>query len=313
MGNDHTVPRMYLRRFAEQRRDEWFLRARRVDDLGHHFPPNIRKVTAVTDFYGERVEKFLCTIESSATPVFRALLDAREGALPGYWPVDGDDRAALAFWIAAQIVRTTRQRHRLAHLSGDEQRDLALPRALRSQAGRDRHVKFIADHLAKLALIVFNRPWGLGYSALCLWTSDSPVVVINGHDEPDQLFAAAYWDVVLALDPHRFLIMPGRRARRDERAKRRDHLAILPGGLGLAFNSIIFEAADSQVFCHPEHDPLPHLKLEGPRLPTPWREDNPASAPEWLFDYGVVPPGHTIERRWLHEHPWQQEHAEPTG
>lgn len=93
-----------------------------------------------------------------------------------------------------------------------------MPRALRSEAGLDRHIKFIADHLAKLALIVFNRPWGLGYSALCLLTSDSPVVVINGHDEPDQLFAAAYWHVVLAIDPHRFLILSDRYARRSERA-----------------------------------------------------------------------------------------------
>lgn len=37
MSNDHTVPRMYLRRFAEQRRDEWFVRARQVDDLENHF------------------------------------------------------------------------------------------------------------------------------------------------------------------------------------------------------------------------------------------------------------------------------------
>ncbi|SEF27384.1 Protein of unknown function [Amycolatopsis pretoriensis] len=306
MSNDHTVPRMYLRRFAEERRGEWFVRARRVDDLERHFPPNIRKVAAVSDFYGERVEKFLCMIEKGATPVFDALLDAREGALPAYWPVDNEDRAALAWWIAAQIVRTTRQRHRLVHLAGDSHGDLALPKALRSKAGRDKHVKFIAEHLAKLAFIVFNRPWGLGFSTLCLLTSDSPVVVINGHDDPNQLLAAAFWDVVLPLDPHRFLILPGRPMRRRGRAKQRDHLALLPGGLSLALNSIIFEAADNQIFCHPDHDPLPHLRLEGPRLPTPWRDDDPPSRPEWVFDYGVVAFGHTIERRWLEEHPWQQ-------
>ncbi|WP_344855649.1 hypothetical protein [Amycolatopsis ultiminotia] len=53
--------------------------------------------------------------------------------------------------------------------------------------------------------------------------------MINGHHEPNQLPANAYWDVVLALDLHRFLILPGRYARHSEPAKQRDHLATLPG------------------------------------------------------------------------------------
>jgi hypothetical protein len=300
---------MYLRRFAEQRRRDWFIRARRVGDIEGHFTSNIRNVAAVTDFYGERVEKFLCSIESRAKPVFDALLDDPAGALPAYWPVDDADRRDIAWWIAAQIVRTTRQRHRLVHMNRAIRTRLEMPDALRSLAGRDEHLKFISEHLAKLAFIVFNRPWGLGYSDFCLLTSDSPVVVVNGHDERDQLFATAYWDVLLPLDPHRFLILPGLPTRRREAAKRRDHLAKLDGGLGMALSAIMYEAADQYVFCHPGHDPFPRLRLEGPRLPAPWRDAEPASGPEWLLNYGVIPLGNTIERRWMTEPSWHPESA----
>ncbi|QJY45528.1 DUF4238 domain-containing protein [Pseudonocardia broussonetiae] len=109
---------MYLRRFGRQptsgRRKPTIL-ARDVERLDHPFPTSIRNVAAVTDFYGERVEKLLCQIEGDAVPAFDAMLDDPDGALPGpdRWPLGNVHREAMAWWIAAQIVRTVRQRRRL--------------------------------------------------------------------------------------------------------------------------------------------------------------------------------------------------------
>jgi hypothetical protein len=52
--NDHTVPRMYLKRFARRPRPRsrnWFVRARAVDALDRPFETNIINVAAVSDFY----------------------------------------------------------------------------------------------------------------------------------------------------------------------------------------------------------------------------------------------------------------------
>jgi hypothetical protein len=306
MSNDHTVPKMYLRRFAWQRKRgsrDWFISARRIDDLEQAFSANIRKVAAVTDFYGERVEKQLCKIEGDAVPAFDAMLDDPQGALPGpgRWPLGEDERLSLAWWIAGQIVRTTRQRRRLLHLVGQGADQLALPNSIRSLAGRDEHVRFMGEQLARLSWVIFDRPWGLGFSDVCLWTSDVPVVIVNGQDDENQLLATAFWDVILPLDPHRFLILPGRRAQENDPRKRVDHLAKLDGGLGTVLSSMLFEAADKQVFWHSAHDPLPHLHLDGPRLPTPWT-GNSNEGPSWVLDYETLTRGFTVERRWLSEH-----------
>jgi hypothetical protein len=54
MRNDHTVSQMYLRRFGWQwkpRGQQWFISARRVDQLDRPFLARIRKVAAVADFF----------------------------------------------------------------------------------------------------------------------------------------------------------------------------------------------------------------------------------------------------------------------
>jgi hypothetical protein len=129
------------------------------------------------------------------------------------------------------------------------------------------------------------------------------VIVLNGQDEENQPLAASYWDIVLALDPHRFLIMPGIHLRQDDPRKRVDHLTKFEGGLGLALVQTIYDAADTQVYCNPEHDPTSHVDQRSPRLPRPWTTDGaPASGPEYLLQYDVLRPGYTVERRWLDEH-----------
>ncbi|MEU0515462.1 DUF4238 domain-containing protein [Amycolatopsis sp. NPDC006125] len=307
MTNDHTVPRMYLRRFGWTRKPgskQWFVRARRVDTLDRTFEPNVAKIAAVTDFYGPKVEKLLCLIEKEATPAFDAMLEDPRSALPLSWPLPEELRFWMAWWVAAQIVRTTRQRRRLEHLtSNNTATEMEIPGRIKSLAGRDVHVQFITDQLATLSAIIYQRPWGLGFSDVCLMTSDVPVVILNGHDDENQLLAASYWSIILPLDPHRFLFLPDAHACDEDPRKRVDHLVKFDGAIGIALNEVLYAAADERVFCHQEHDPVEQWRFEGPRLKTPWRPDDSTSNPEFMFQYPALAPRIGIERRWLTEHP----------
>ncbi|WP_143760858.1 DUF4238 domain-containing protein [Actinosynnema mirum] len=314
LTNDHTVPQMYLRRFGWQRKPrskQWFIAARRVEELGQPFEANVKNVAAVTDFYGEQLEKLLCQLEGDAVPAFDAVLEDPRGALPGpdRWPLKDDLRMKMAWWIAAQIVRNVRQRRRLLHLASEGTGQLAVPQSIKSLAGKDLQVRFMVDQLARMSWSIFSRPWGLGFSDLCLWTGDVPVVVVNGHDDENQLLATSFWDVVLPLDPHRFLFLPNWSDRRDDPQKRVDHLLKMDQGIGQIISAMVFEAADSHVFCHRDHDPSRHLDLVGPRLPRPWTGET-GTGPSWVIEYPVMEPGWTIERRWLTEHPPPQETSE---
>jgi hypothetical protein len=72
-----------------------------------------------TDIEGvphHRLEEFLTVIEGESAKAFRRVLDAgkvhTDDALPP-WPPRADVRNAISWWIAAQILRTLRQRERL--------------------------------------------------------------------------------------------------------------------------------------------------------------------------------------------------------
>jgi hypothetical protein len=95
--------------------------------------------------------------------------------------------------------------------------------------------------------------YAFGGSNLCLLTSDTPVQILNAHDNDDPLRAAAFWDLYLPLDPHRFLYLPGRMHSRD-RDLMKDHRVNLPGGLGIALNQTVIETAHRNVIWHSSHD-----------------------------------------------------------
>ncbi|QJY45529.1 hypothetical protein [Pseudonocardia broussonetiae] len=134
------------------------------------------------------------------------------------------------------------------------------------------------------------------------------MVIMNGQGDENQPLAVAHWEVILPLDPHRLLLLPGARARDEDPRKRVDHLLKLPAGLGQVPNQMIFDAADTRVFCHQDHDPYPRMSLTGPRLPTPWTGDT-ASGLSWVFNYEALDQGGTVQRRWLIEHPSPQDPA----
>ncbi|YCN53414.1 DUF4238 domain-containing protein [Rhodococcus erythropolis] len=303
---DHHVPRMYLRRFAISRGSRHRIAAADVHDLSRRFDTDVRRVAAERGFYWgtdregvphHEMEEYLRDLESAATPAFRRVLDqghsAFDDALPS-WPPRPEVREALSWWIAAQILRTVRQRERL---SLDEDCSIAPPPSL---AKANRHIAYINELIAPLAGVIHNRPWGVGFSDHCLVTGDVPVLVLNGQDEDDQLLAADFWDIYLPLDPHRCLYLPGRPNRRT-RELSIDHRLKLHPGHGIALNNAMAETAMKHIFFHPQHDPMKHLS---PRERSGEEAEMGSSwMPRYLFNYGLVPSGFKVERKWLIAHP----------
>lgn len=299
---DHTVPIMYLRRFAQSRESTHQLLAAPVGDVRSSFRVSAKNVAVENDFYWgtdpegvphHDMEAFLGRIETEATPAFRTLLDGgrllTDDSFPEVWPPRLHTRSALSWWIAAQVLRTSRQRQRLLAALPEFKHALGEPRV-------NRHLRYIVELIAPLAGQVFSRPWGVGFTSLCLWTSDNPVVILNAVDDSDQLAAAGFWDIYLPLDPHRMLFLPGF-LHRANLAVMEDHKFNLPGGLAIALNDSVREAAVRHVFSHPSHDPM--KMLEGR---TSLIDSFPGAPGEFVMNYHPMPDGYGVERRWLDDH-----------
>lgn len=238
------------------------------------------------------MEKFLTQIEAQAAPAFRAIMDEgkrrTDNALPLLWPPQRAKRAALSWWIAAQILRTDRQRQRLSLVQAEGAGDALAEPAVNG------HLRYIVEMIAPLATLIFTRPWGIGFSDGCLMTSDTPVLILNGQDDHNQLLAASFWDIYLPLDPHRALFLPGFIHR--ERARlQQDHQFKLHGGHSIGLNGAMLRTSMRHVFFHPDHDPRGQLRDE------PAREAAPGV--NFLLNYTVMRPGYGVERKWLEEHP----------
>lgn len=312
--NDHTVPQSYLRRFAEERRGRGhYIVATPVDDDSDPFETNVRNVAAVKGFYwteaddGTRAhdaERLLGRIESAGASAFSAMLDDHRFALSSRWPLPPQLRERLAWWLAAQILRTTRQRKRLMHVIGSHGAGLGVPKHLRNAASANLHVAYLATTLGQLAAVVHERAWGLGFSDACLATSDVPVVILNEHDAEEQVLAAAVADIFVPLDPHRFLFLPGGSMLEDRR-KRVDHRLKFDGGMGLALSEFTRDAADRHLFHHPLHAPpwLRETSEARPRLARAWLGEALALSPRYSLSYPTLPDEYGVERRWLTEHP----------
>ncbi len=305
---DHVVPQMYLERFAEQKGARYFSSVVPVAHTDEPFRSNIRRVGAVTGFYwwqrdsddpSHLMERVLNQIEGDAVPAFKFILDDPDYALPERWPMDDNLRQALAWWMSAQLLRTARQRKRLAFLADAEQLD---GDPVGARAGADRHLGFMARLLGGMAFLLHSRPWGLGFSDACLLTSDVPLVILNGHDETDQALSLAFWDVLLPLDPHRLLYLPGLAEPSPDPRKSVDHRIKLDGGLGIFANQIMFDAADVHLFQHPKHPAMRGVHPGG-RLPTPWDGYEPRRGPAYVVEYAALDPEMTVDRRWLTDHP----------
>ena len=285
------------------------IHAASVDDPENGFIRSVRKVGSEKGFYWgfdpqgvphHKMEEVLTLIEDSAAPAFRYILDRGktpwDNALPDKWPTRRDVRMAVSWWLAAQILRTAPQRDRLWRLEGTS---LEMPTEL---ARANLHLEFIIDSIGPLARLIWQRPWGIGLTSLCLFTSDAPVQLINGRDDDDPIRAASFWDIYLPLDPHRFLYLPGKKARESRPKLSVDHLIDLPGGLAIALNQQIIESAHRHLFWHPEHDPRPWSDMKDAMRMRASR--SPTSGSELYISYGTLPAGTGVERRWLDKHTW---------
>lgn len=297
---DHYVPQMYLRRFGRPRSNGHQLTVS-TRDLAKRFKANVRDVGVESGFYWgtdpdgvphHHMEEFLTGLEGNAATAFRSVLDSGkhfdDDAFPA-WPPRADVRSAIAWWIAAQILRTVRQRNRLV-LDADRS-GIELPNKI---ATANHHLRYIAEMIEPIAATVFSRPWGIGFSDYCLLSGDVPVLVLNGQDHDDQQAAVDYWDVYLPLDPHRCLYLPGAASEGTDRRLRRDHRFKLHAGLAMGLNSAMLDASVRHVFFHEEHDPTPQAQ---PAL------DLEASLPRFIVNYEVLAPEMGVQRRWLDTHP----------
>lgn len=303
--NDHYVPQMYLRRWGVGGPKGHQVAAANADNLEQFFLTGTRNIASENGFYWgtdpdgvphHDMETFLGRVEDDATAAFRFILDhgtkPSDNALPSRWPTRTDHRLTLAWWIAAQLVRTEQQRARLWRLADQEPADAG--GTLRA----NQHLAYIAENVAPLAGLVFRRPWGIGFSSACLLTSDAPVQLLNAQDDSDQLAAAAYWDIYLPLDPHRFLFLPGDDPERPDLAV--DHQVDM-SNVTTVFNEVLVETAQRHVFWHPDHDPRSHMNLA---TTVSIRKNRPRfGGSEVMVNYAVLPPGLGVERRWLTSHP----------
>jgi hypothetical protein len=301
MTRDHMVPKMYLKRWGRLKRQAYHLRCAPVTDLGRAFSAVAENLAAEGDFYrgttpdgvdNHDMERFLGKVEGDAAPAFRRVLDAghlpEDSAFPPKWPPRPDHRMEISWWLAAQILRTDHQRQRLW-------RQLTADPAVATTPHVNHHLAYIAEMIRPLAAALYLRPWGFGWSDTCLLTSDTPAVILNGQDADNQLLAASFWDIYLPLDPHRLLFLPGA-AHRNVPTMRRDHTFKLEGGLGIALNSAILDAARRHVFWHEDHDPTAHQSLT--------RSQGPDGAmSQFLIQYMPLTTGMAVQRRWLDEHP----------
>ncbi|WP_309127014.1 DUF4238 domain-containing protein [Microbacterium sp.] len=308
MPNDHHVPRVHLRRFAVPGTGspprEWFTDAAEADAPEKVFRANVRRVGAERNFYtfegldGQEtrvLESFFGQLEGAVSPIFRALLDHPKYALTDLWPLPPRMRGPLAWYMAAQIVRTTRQRKRLQAWGAGA--SFTVPGAPTPPDLATTHARYISTTLGEVARALHVRPWGLGFTNACLPTSDCPVVILNAHDDEDQVGAALTWDIVFPLDPHRFIFMPDIQMVEDDPAKRVDHRLNL-SGVGVAFVDAICSAADRYIYMHPEHKPWLD-RSRAPRLPAPGA---PGFAPQSVLQYPVFPDHLTISARWATHH-----------
>jgi hypothetical protein len=307
-SNDHIVPKMYLKRFAVPRAGGHELVAASADTPEAHFTSSINRVGAVKGFYWgtdpqgvphHHMEAVLTQIEGDAATAFRAVLDSgrrrlTDDVFPARWSPRPEVRNSLAWWIAAQLLRTAPQRERLWALEGE---GAAPPKTLEKA---NPHLTFIIERIAPLAALVRMRPWGIGFTNLCLFTSDVPVQILNSKPEDDPLAAATFWDIYVPLDPHRFLYLPGRMhaANRD---LMRDHRIALDGGLAIALNHTMVECSHRHLFWHPHHDPRSNSQLDSVLRMRSSRFATGGS--QALIDYAALDDGSGVERRWLDAHP----------
>jgi Protein of unknown function (DUF4238) len=310
---DHVVPRMYLRRFAEQRAKtkRHYLMAAPADRPDQSFLSAVENVAVVGDFHwytqddGTRhhgIEKLMTHIEGRAAGALSSMLDG-QFALPTTWPLRPDLRAWMALWMSAQFLRTVQKREWLSdgQPSGPGPHVVA-DRKIAEAAKTNEHLEYLIGHLNSLASVLSHRPWGFGVTTHCLPTCDSPMISLDVNHRENLYAQVMLFDLLLPLDSHRFLILPCDQLIKDDPSKRSDHLVRDPGMLGPMLSSLVYDWSLRQVFHHPSHYPFAtHLQVSS-RMPKN-RDGRGADVGHAMIgDYPVLPTRFQVDRCWLSDH-----------
>lgn len=298
----HTVPRLYLRAFAEGNQILMRLRGRTTDEIR-----NITSVAFTRDFYaftlgGVRdatVEDWLQrNVEDPGAPALRRPVD-------GQWPPTDEDRAAIATFAAFQLLRTPLVRdymHQIDRVTTPllwaaevlkkalEQDDLTdaekrqvfedararTPAALTERADPRALLRTMLREADRQAARLLARPWTLLRSGEpALVTSDNPVARFFPQGPPAAFAGLAPPDAELHLPlaPDTLLILE-----RDG-ATAQPQPGPLSAELAAAANSAQALGTQRAIFRYPS-TPWPPTLVLGPRSPLPeptitTRFDNP--------------------------------------
>ncbi|MFS0700029.1 DUF4238 domain-containing protein [Cellulomonas sp. 179-A 4D5 NHS] len=213
----HTVPRFFLRGFADGER----ITTVRLPG-SRRFTQSVRHASVVTDFYSveghpdgeDVVEKALGEIEGAAAEAIRQ-------AASGSWPLGQEDRTWLGFYLAVQMVRTPIQRRTVEYLARQMRRmeialngKPALREALESHTAskltdvelnavwkratspdgppfpwaKAAHIEQMFEDAISLLPYIVGRPWCLvTFDRRSLITSDSPVCLVRDPEAPSSM------------------------------------------------------------------------------------------------------------------------------
>ncbi|MCX4400029.1 DUF4238 domain-containing protein (plasmid) [Streptomyces sp. NBC_00053] len=288
----HTVPRFYLARFADARKQ--LMRVELPGIKGHLM--SIGNATVENDFYlvetndgspSDAVEDSLSELEGQAATALRQLIDER------VWPIPEAVRRPIAAWAAIQYLRTPAARQAgndiadaglklsialggrsqmRAALESVEARPVteaevdemwALMNAFddyKYEAHQNLHVHTMSQSFPGTAAGFFSRGWHVvRFTRKALITTDTPVVLMKG---PGQglglpIGTASAGGVLVPLDRRMALIMG------------EPHTEDFPlsgsTSIAKALNQRLVWNARRAAFHHPEDDPLCGLELPQPR------------------------------------------------
>ncbi|WP_460669466.1 DUF4238 domain-containing protein [Kocuria himachalensis] len=204
----HTVPRFYLRGFAEKER----IATVRLPG-NQRFIQSINDASVAKDFYAveghedgdDVIEKSLSEVEGVTADVFKTIAN-------GSWPLSIGDRMSLGYFVALQATRVPVQRRTMDHIARQMLRlevgaggKLGLRQRLERQ-GREvtdelvetlwqqathhegppiqrpkaEHIKQMIELASELHKYIVGRPWSLvQFDRRSLITSDAPVGLVQ--------------------------------------------------------------------------------------------------------------------------------------
>jgi hypothetical protein len=216
----HTVPRFYLKGFADQERLTTVALpgARR-------FTQNVSQATAVNYFYSmpgnpegaDAYERELSRKENDAARVLRMVLDH------GVWPLDVADRAVFGTFLALQLLRGPDQRRQVKEIAsavaqfigGIAGVDAPTPEEMSEEWSADslstaRHINQIQYLLPEVVRALCDRPWVLvRFVKRSLITPDTPLSPLPRPDSANEarIGLATAWGMTFPLDRRTGLVL----------------------------------------------------------------------------------------------------------